>query len=179
MSKKSWIIVVVLVVLVGGSIIYFVAKGTAPQTPDYSTFYPAQSREHIEVDAKHPDYNSNPPSGGWHYSLTAKKQFYTEPIPDGNAIHNLEHGDVWIAYHPKVSQETKDALKKFEFSKILISPREANPTDIALVAWGRVDAFNLVPGEPFPEARVRDFIKRYRNKGPEKIPAGAMEATFN
>ncbi len=179
MSKTSWIIVIVLVVLVGGGIIYFVAKGTAPQTPDYSVFFPAQSREHIEVGATHPDYNSNAPSGGWHYALTAKKKYYTEPIPDENVIHNLEHGDVWITYNPRVSQETKDILKKFEFSKILISPREANTTDIALVAWERVDAFDVATAGESLEFRIRDFIKRYRNKGPEKIPAGAMEATFN
>ncbi|MDO8564921.1 MAG: DUF3105 domain-containing protein, partial [bacterium] len=94
------------------------------------------------------------------------------------AIHNLEHGDVWITYHPRVSEEIKEELKKFAFAKVLISPREANDTDIALVAWERVDKFNLDGGE-LPEDRIRDFIKRYRNKGPEQIPAGAVEATFN
>ena len=72
----------------------------------------------------------------------------------------------------------KDELKKFAFSKVLISPREENETDIALVAWERVDGFNLEDGK-IPETRIRDFINRYRNQGPEKMPLGAIEATFN
>ncbi|MDO8620480.1 MAG: DUF3105 domain-containing protein [bacterium] len=178
MSKTAWSIVGIVTIGVAGAGVFYAVKSTTPLGPDYSTFSPAQSREHIEVGSEHPIYNSNPPSSGWHYSLTAKKQFYTEPIPDENALHNLEHGDVWITYHPRISQEAKDELKQFAFSKILISPREANTTDIAVLAWERMDAFNLTEKE-FPETRIREFIKRYRNKGPEKIPAGAMESTFN
>lgn len=178
MSKTIWAIIVVAVLGFGGWGIAALVKGQAPTGPDHSAFFPAQSSEHIQVGAEHPAYNSNPPSGGWHYSLTAKKKFYDEPIDDGYAIHNLEHGDVWITYHPRVGASVKDELKKFAFSRVLISPREANETDIALVAWERVDAFNLENGR-LPEERINDFIKRYRNKGPEKLPAGAMEDTFN
>lgn len=171
------ILAVLLLGLAGWGIMRF-AKNAAPKDPDYSVFYKAQSRDHIEPGTEHPAYNSNPPSAGWHYPVTAKKKYYTEPIEDGYVIHNLEHGDIWITYHPRIAEEAKNQLKKFAFSKILISPREANDTDIALVAWEHVDAFNLKSGV-VPDERIRDFIKRYRNKGPEKIPAGAMEATFN
>ena len=178
MKKTIWTLVAVIVFgFVGWGIVKW-TKGAAPQGPDYSVFYAAQSRDHIEVDAEHPVYNSSPPTGGWHYGTTAKKRFYTEPIPDGHAIHNLEHGDIWITYSPTLSQEIKDQLKSYAFSKILISPREENTTDIALVAWERMDAFDL-EGGIVPDGRIRDFIQRYRNKGPEKLPAGAMEATFN
>ncbi|MSU56049.1 MAG: DUF3105 domain-containing protein [Candidatus Taylorbacteria bacterium] len=178
MKKALWSIVVIAVLGFSGWGIARMVQSSGPQSPDFSTAYPAQSRDHIEVGTEHPAYNSNPPSGGQHYILTAKKQFYTEPIPDENAIHNLEHGDIWITYHPRVSESVKNELKQFAFAKILISPREANDNDIALVAWDRVDAFNL-DGDSVPKERIMDFINRYRNKGPEKIPAGAMETTFN
>lgn len=178
MKKIIWTIIVVILIGLAGWGAVKLAKNAGPQSPDLSVFYAAQSRDHIEVGTEHPPYNSNPPTGGWHYTLTAKKKYYTEPIPDENALHNLEHGDIWIAYSPKLTEEVKDQLKSYAFSKILISPREANDTDIALVAWERVDKFNLEGGS-VPDERIRDFIKRYRNKGPEKIPAGAMEATFN
>ena len=178
MSKTIWIVIVVVVLGLGVWALVGWAKGAGPQTPDQSVFYEAQSRDHIEPGTEHPAYNSNPPSGGWHYALTAKKKYYTEPVPDENALHNLEHGDVWITYSPNLPEEVKDSLKKYAFSKIVISPREANDTDIAIVAWEHVDAFNL-EGGVVPDERIRDFIKRYRNKGPEKLPAGAMEATFN
>ncbi len=179
MSKSLWITVVVIVIaLVGWGAFVLVGKNK-PAGPDLSTFYPAQNREHIAEGSQAPgEYNSNPPSGGWHYPLTARKKFYDEPVADGYIIHNMEHGDVWIAYHPRIPQEIKEQLKKFAFAKIVISPREGNDMDIALVAWERVDKFNI-EGNPFPEDRIRDFITRYRNRGPEKIPAGAHEATFN
>ena len=178
MKKILWIIIVVALLGLGGwGIVALLGQSTA-QGQDMSVFYPAQSRDHIEVGAEHPEYSSNPPSGGWHYGMTAKKKFYDEPIADGYAIHNLEHGDIWIAYHPRAAQEVKNKLKEFAYSRIIITPREANDTDLALVAWERVDKFNL-EGSVLPESRIKDFIARYRNKGPEKIPAGAMEATFN
>ena len=178
MSKTIWVIIIVILLGLAGWGITAAIQSNAHEGVDYSVFYEEQNREHIAVGAEHPAHNSNPPSGGWHYSLTSRKGFFDEPIPDENAIHNLEHGDVWIAYHPRISEDAKKELKKFGFSKIVITPREANETDIALVAWERVDAFNLENGV-VPDARIHDFIKRYRNKGPEKIPAGAMESTFN
>lgn len=178
MSKTTWLVIIVILLGLAGWGITKAVQSNAPEEADYSVFYEAQNRNHIEVGAEHPPHNSNPPSGGWHYALTSHKGFFDEPIPDENVIHNLEHGDVWISYHPRISQEAKSELKKFAFSKILISPRETNDTDIALVAWERVDKFNLDGGQ-LPEGRIRDFIKRYRDKGPERIPAGAMENTFN
>ena len=178
MPKTTWIITILVILGLGGWGIVSLIKQSAPQGPDYSTFYPAQSHEHIQPGSEHPAYNSNPPSGGWHYPVIAKRQYYTEPIPDGYVIHNLEHGDVWITYNPRVSQKVKDDLKQFAFSKILITPRATTTTDIALVAWEHVDGFNL-EDDVLPEGRIRDFIKRYRGKGPENIPVGAMEQTFN
>ena len=178
MSKTIWILIILAALGFGGWGVAKLAKEDAPTDPDHSVFFPAQNQEHIQVGAEHPAYSSNPPSGGWHYSLTAKKRFYDEPIDDGYVIHNLEHGDIWITYHPRVPESVKNELKQFAFSKVLISPREANETDIALVAWERVDAFNL-ENEQLPEERINNFIKQYRNKGPEKLPAGAGDATFN
>lgn len=178
MSKSLWVIVSVIVLAFVGWGVVALVEGNKPLGPDLSVFYPAQNREHVAIGVPHGEYHSNPPSSGWHYGLTAKKRFYDEPVPDEYLIHNLEHGDIWIAYHPRIPQDIKDELKKFAFAKMNITPREANDTDIALVAWERVDKFNL-DGAPLPESRIHDFIKRYRNKGPERLPAGAAEATFN
>ncbi len=177
MAKSFWITTLIIIALLGWGSVNLMGKNKTVG-PDLSTFYPAQNRNHIAVGTPHGEYNSNPPSGGWHYELTAKKKFYEEPILDEYALHNLEHGDVWITYHPRVSSEVKEALKKFAFAKVFITPREGNDMDIALVAWERVDKFNL-DGAGLPEDRINDFINRYRNKGPERIPAGAIESTFN
>ena len=143
-------------------------RSSAPEGPDLSTAYPIVGQEHIQVGASHPPYNSNPPTSGWHYANPAPTDFYDAPLPDETLVHNLEHGDIWIAYHPRISDSTKESLKKFLAPRIIIAPWEQNEFDISLVAWGRLDSFNIEENA-FPEARTRDFIKRYTNKGPEKL----------
>src|SRR5512135_3336631 len=42
------------------------AAGQVTCTPVQT--FPEQSREHISDHASHPDYNSNPPTSGWHWA---------------------------------------------------------------------------------------------------------------
>jgi len=161
-------------VVVGGIVygLYALAQSAAPQGEDFSRAVSLLEASHIPVGSPLPEYNSNPPSSGPHYGQTARSGFRTSAIPDENVVHNLEHGDIWIAFHPRVSEEVKNELKKFAAAKVIITPREANDTDIALVAWGRVDTFNI-EGGVVPNQRIKDFITRYVNKGPERIPGAS------
>lgn len=154
-------------VVVGGGIWALIAAN-GPQGQDFSVSYEIQGRNHIQIGEDHPPYNSNPPSSGWHYANPAVEDFYTEELPDEQLVHNLEHGDVWIAYHPRITKENQKILAAFADSKVIVTPREANEFDISLVAWGRVDSFNLENGI-VQKDRIRDFIKRYKNKGPERV----------
>lgn len=133
---------------------------------------PLLEATHIATDSPLGEYNSNPPTSGPHYGQTARSGFRSEPVSDQNIIHNLEHGDVWIAYHPRISEAMKEGLKQFAAAKVIITPREENETDIALVAWGRLDTFTI-EGGVLPEQRIQDFITRYSNKGPERVPGAS------
>lgn len=148
-------------------------------TADYEII----GRQHIASGTPGSGYNSNPPTSGVHWQGPAKNGVYGSPLPDEQAIHNLEHGYVWISYWPKsVSlQATEGAAPKEGLSdedlnkiveivkdddwKIILSPREANDKKIALAAWGRV--LNL---DTFDPDKIKDFVKTYRNRGPEKTP---------
>lgn len=169
-TKKSfvryslWIVIVVAV----GYGIFLLAQTAGPEGEDFSVAYSIQGRDHIAGGATHPPYNSNPPSSGSHYTSTARGGFYEEPLPDERVIHNLEHGDIWIAYHPDISDEAKETLESFAGQYVVVSPRRDNKGDISLVAWGRVDTFDI-ENEFVDEGRVRDFIRRYDNRGPEKV----------
>ena len=55
---------------------------------------------------------------------------------------------------------------------MVVTKRALNDTDIALAAWRRLDAFDLVDGV-LDEQRVKDFITRFANQGPERISPGA------
>ncbi|MDP3726476.1 MAG: DUF3105 domain-containing protein [bacterium] len=164
----KWLVWIVILVLIGYWVYSFVAKNI-PDGEDLSKEVPLMGASHISVGASHEAYNSNPPTSGPHYEQTARSGFRDEIIPDEHIIHNLEHGDIWISYHPRVSEDVKDMLKKFGAAKVIVTPREANEADIALASWGRLDTFNIAD-EPNAEQRIRDFINRHINKGPEKVP---------
>ncbi len=129
-----------------------------------------QGQEHIAVNAPHPDYNSNPPTSGWHYARPAEWGVYKEELPDGTLIHNLEHGGIWISYKPDIPEDMRKTLEGFYDRwgrKIIVTPRANNDADIALAAWNRLDTFSVVE---YSDERVEKFIKAFRNKGPEFVP---------
>ncbi len=157
---------IILCVIVYGIIV--LVRMSGPQGEDFSTAYLNQGRNHIAVGEESKSYNSNPPSSGDHYGQTARGGFYDEPLADETVIHNLEHGDIWIAYHPKISSEAKETLKKFAGQYVVVSPRSQNDGNISLVAWGRVDTFDI-ENDAVDEHRIQDVISRYDNRGPEKV----------
>lgn len=171
-NKKLFLYLVFLIViaLIAWGLIAAYQAGK-PQGEDFSREILIQSISHIPEGSAHEPYNSNPPTSGPHYVKTAKTGFREEIIPDENLVHNLEHGDVWISFKPNISEAVKNELKDLAALKVVVTPRPANEFDIALAAWGRLDTFNVL-GESLTEAeetRISDFIKRYLNKGPEKV----------
>jgi len=163
-KKIIWYVVIVLLIFLIGWWIY----NQFPKGMDYSQSFPDQGREHIDIGAEHQEYNSNPPTSGSHYAQSAKEGFYEKELPDEQLVHNLEHGDIWIAYKPELSKEIIKQLKSFAGFMVIVAPRAKNDMDIALAGWGRLDKFNLENGV-LNAQRVRDFILRYQNKGPEKL----------
>jgi hypothetical protein len=163
-----WVIAIVAAAALVWGIARWV-KSQAPVAPDRSVEYPNQGQVHIEEGSPRPDYNSNPPTSGPHYAQPAKAQYYDHEVPDERLVHNLEHGEIWISYKPSLPQSAVDELKKLADGVfVVIAPRAANETDIALAAWTRLDKFNLENGA-LDLVRIRDFILRYRDRGPEKV----------
>lgn len=166
-TVRNYAIAGAIVGVIGYGIFLFV-QNAVPKGEDFSRAVELLPADHIPVGSVLPEYNSNPPSSGPHYGQTARSGFRAQAIPDQNVIHNLEHGDIWISYNPRVSDGAVQSLKRFGAAKVVITPREANDTDIALVAWGRIDAFNIENDE-VPFERIQDFITRYVNRGPERV----------
>lgn len=141
--------------------------------------YDEVGREHIPLGATPPKlYNSNPPSSGGHFRSPANWGVYDYEVHDQIVIHNLEHGGIWIAYRPTLSQSMVGELKKiadeFGGSKIVMAPRSANDADVAVVSWGRLIKFDMVNGVLSDEQKedVRAFYQSFKNKGPEFVPDG-------
>jgi len=175
-AKKylMWIIVLLVIsaVIYGA---YILSKSSEPEGEDFSRAVPVLSdRNHIPVGTEPAvAYNSNPPTSGQHYDTPARPGFRESIIADGNLIHSLEHGLVWVSYNPRIGKES-DKLKKITTPLTVVTSRIANDTDIAIASWGRLDTFNLEDGTIDADdfQRISDFVKRYSNKGPERIPAG-------
>jgi hypothetical protein len=107
-----------------------------------------------------------PPTGGPHFNDPQLPRIYDVPINDGNAIHALEHGIVWISYHPDlVDEETLRVLRDVAdaFSNdTMLSPRPQNAMPIALASWER-----LLTMSSLNEELAREFIRTNRNRSPE------------
>lgn len=140
-------------------------------------------RVHIAVGTSGKDYNSNPPTSGNHWGEPAKGGVYENSLPDEQLIHNLEHGFIWISYMPLTQPEeassgaglkrgisesdkkTLEEMVKKDDWKMVLAPRDKNESMIAVAAWGR-----LLKLDNLDLAKIREFIKLYRNRGPEKTP---------
>ena len=93
---------------------------------------------------------------------------YSEPIPDAQAVHNLEHSHVWLSYRDPSDTTTVAALAAIAARHpgvILVSPRPANDAPIAVAAWGRLLKLQTVDGE-----QIERFITDSLHKGPEDVP---------
>ena len=154
--------------LIGGIVWAIIANKPAPLGEDFSRAMPDEGATHV-TEGEKVTYQSQPPTSGDHWPDPLRDGIYDIEKPDEAIVHSLEHGRIWISYRPDIPDEIKEqvrAIAKREV-RVIVTPRAANATDIALAAWNRLDTFSK---EEFNESRVRDFIRRYRDKGPEYVP---------
>lgn len=154
--------------LIGGIVWAIIANKPAPLGEDFSRAMPHEGATHVTEGDK-VTYQSNPPTSGNHWPDPLRDGIYDEEKPDEAVVHSMEHGRVWISYRPDIPDSIKKQLRVIakREARVIMTPRLENDDDIALAAWNRLDAFHE---EEFTESRVRDFIRRYRDKGPEYVP---------
>ncbi len=125
-----------------------------------------QGQTHIKVGENHPAYNSNPPTSGWHYVVPADWGVYEKALVDEQALHNLEHGGIWISYKD-IDAETKANLEniaKANPGSVIMSPRDTNDAKIILSSWTRLEKL-----DSYDQVKILDFISRNKNKSPEPL----------
>ncbi|OGN08136.1 MAG: hypothetical protein A3J46_06335 [Candidatus Yanofskybacteria bacterium RIFCSPHIGHO2_02_FULL_41_11] len=169
MKSLVWWLAALAILVLFSWWIYDYFKTASTQDPTPGQYFEAQSRDHIAIGKNHPVYNSNPPTGGWHYDQPAQTGIYDTELLDEQLVHNLEHSHIWIAYRPDLSAEDVEMLAniaKDYGSKIVMTKRPANDSQIALTAWE-----HLLKMDNVDEALIRNFIDAYRGiAGPEKLP---------
>jgi hypothetical protein len=166
-------------ILLGGTAVmilavvaYFVANRRPGPLPG-ETRIPDEGVGHVAVGTPL-TFLHYPPSSGTHYPETAQWGVYTEPIPEGFFVHNLEHGGVVFLYDcpeacPELVQQFQTLYDQappaptFSTKKILVTPYERElPTPIVALAWNH--QLNM---EAFDEALMLQWYRRFVNLGPE------------
>jgi hypothetical protein len=66
-------------------------------------------------------YGITPPVGGPHNAIWMNAGVYTEPVPTERAVHNMEHGAVWITYDPQLPAADVAKLTAFVARQSLIA----------------------------------------------------------
>jgi hypothetical protein len=157
---------VVIVVAVGLGFLLFRSSKKDPSTLP-GVAYASQGQNHIpEGSTDHEPYNSNPPTSGPHWPEPARCLVYTTTQPDERLVHNLEHGGIWISYKTSVDPDTVAKLNDFatRYGNVLVEPRDADDSNIALAAWGR-----LLTLDHYDEGQIQGFIHAFMDKGPERL----------
>ncbi|MEU6859038.1 DUF3105 domain-containing protein [Glycomyces sp. NPDC046736] len=92
-------------------------------------------------DGTNPTYELTPPAGGNHLSRwqTCTGSVYAAPIVDGNAVHSLEHGAVWLTYDPALVDgdgiaQLSEKIQGRDYS--LMSPYPEQGAAVSMQAWG-------------------------------------------
>jgi hypothetical protein len=91
------------------------------------------NRAHTTEDVAYPQ---DPPAGGAHSPIWLACGVYDEPVREENAVHDLEHGSVWITHDPQLSDDDVEALAAQLPDNGIMSPREGLPSSVVVTVWG-------------------------------------------
>ena len=115
-------------------------------------------------------YSVTPPVGGNHNPTPLSCGVYTKPVPNEYAVHDLEHGAIWITYQPSLPQSEVSQLKSFVERQSVLTPAQGQgsrymdltpypglPTPIVVSSWG----FQLRLTSP-TDPRLQQFVDKFR-----------------
>ncbi|MFQ5493298.1 MAG: DUF3105 domain-containing protein [Candidatus Dojkabacteria bacterium] len=98
-----------------------------------------QGADHVTESPDPSIYNSLPPTSGPHTTSTAWGIYETEVL-EGNQIHNLEHGGIFIQYKDSEDSELISRLTEIveearkDRNKIVLAPYSKMGNNIALTS---------------------------------------------
>ena len=124
----------------------------------------ALPHQHVPGPVK---YSVTPPVGGDHNGTWMNCGVYNKPVPAERAVHNLEHGAVWITYRPSLpSSEVNQLLAFFKRQATVgktgsryidLTPFPGLPAPIVASSWG----FQLRLSSP-TDPRLQQFVNTLR-----------------
>lgn len=130
----------------------YTAGGDGAQIEGVETF--DNGSNHVTTTV---DYPQTPPAGGEHAPVWLNCGVYTEPVPNENAVHSMEHGALWVTYDPSISDDQLAALRdKLPSSYAILSPFEGLPSPIVVSGWN-----SQLQVDDADDARIAEFFEEY------------------
>ncbi|MEO8105988.1 MAG: DUF3105 domain-containing protein [Actinomycetes bacterium] len=121
------------------------------------------------------DYPQSPPVGGDHDKewVDCTGTVYDEVLPNGKAVHALEHGAVWVTYTDDADSGDVDVLAaKVEGQPYsFMSPYAEQEAPIVLTAWGV-----QLEVDDASDDRIDEFLTTYRSGAQTPEPGATCEA---
>ncbi len=105
---------------IAGLLAWDTAGYPGPGTPGAGTL----AHDHVPGPVT---YALTPPVGGPHSAVWMNAGVYTAPVPSERAVHDLEHGAVWITYDPTLAADQVAALTAFVARQSLIPEASNDP----------------------------------------------------
>ena len=164
-------VVLVVAVTLGAGVFTFAQDPPLPQPTAAPTLrgddVPMGPATHVTSPAALEITAGQPPAGGPHFALPLAPGISPTPVEDGNVIHSLEHGIVWISYRPDLvtaaDLQTLRAIAQRYPRDVILSPRPSNAAPASIVSWGR----RLNVTSPVPANALEEFVLTNVNKSPE------------
>lgn len=138
-----------------------------PQTSHNGPAAQALAHDHVTGPVT---YSVTPPVGGQHNATWMNCGIYDKPVPNERAVHNLEHGAVWITYQPSLPQSEVNQLRAFVEKQTMVSPTEGAssrymdltpypglPSPVVITSWGS----QLKVSSP-TDPRLQRFVNTFR-----------------
>ena len=165
-QRQKWMWRGVFLLLALGVFWFLFLRGGRPDAiagHELETFSETGVQEHSDQPQT---YEMTPPVQGTHAATPASCGVYSEPIPNENLVHTLEHGAVGLLYRPDLALENIRALEKLVDEDHIFSAPYAGPpamkTPIAAVSWGE-----MMRLEELDVQALEEYIDTFRGKGPE------------
>lgn len=161
-------IVSAVVVAVGVLALVITSVVLTPQKPTYSAGGNAgpikgvqefsNSAGHVQTPVSYPQ---TPPAGGEHAPAWLNCGVYSQPVPNENAVHSMEHGAIWVTYDPSLpASERKTLTSKMPATYAILSPYDGLPTPIVLSGWNA-----QLQVKSADDPRISAFFEKYWKGG--------------
>ena len=135
-----------------------VSVGAADEGIDGVEAFRIESTDHASADV---EYSVTPPPGGPHGHVWASCGFHDEPLREEEAVHDLEHGAVWLAFSPDLPEADVQVLRDIVDAnpKTIAAPYDGLAAGEAVVAtaWARQLRLDRVD-----DLRLAAFVGHYQ-----------------